>query len=87
MAIFKKQDLRFELEQFKMRAHKLQSLLEGKQPNENIWDHYHVNQTQYLSEFVEIDIEPLEYAIEDFQTSLKKLKNLKNKSAKRLGKT
>lgn len=86
MAIFRKNDIKLEVEQFKFRAKKLDTILNGTKPNQSIYDQYHNNSDQYQKEFIEIDIGQLEYAIEDFLTGIKKLKTLHKKSAKKLGK-
>ena len=84
MAIFNKSSVSKDIEEFRSRSKKLLDVISGKEPNPNIYDKYTENPDQYRSDYLEIDMEELEYAISDFETSLKVLKKLKIKKAKPL---
>ena len=81
MAIFSKNSIARDISEFRSRSDRLLGVIEGKEPNQNIYNRYSESPEQYQSDYVEIDMSELEYAVSDFETALKVLKKLKNKKA------
>lgn len=61
----------------------LLNLLQGAEPNRNIWDQFAISEQDYLSQFTEINPITLVSAIDTLQSTLKQLKKLeRHKEAK-----
>lgn len=82
--IFRKAEIAKHLEEYKVRSGKLLNVLNGEEPDKTHFDKYINNPADFSEEFTNIDIGELDYLIDDFQTSLKKLKKLKSCKAKHL---
>ena len=82
--IFLKSSICRDIEEYKSRTQKLLEILEGGELNNNIYNKYANSPEDFGRDYVEIDIQELEYAISDFETSLKMLKKIKSHKAKPL---
>lgn len=85
MPIIRQEDLRHLKSEFDERCEKLRHVLIGMSPNRNVFDQYSLNPEDFKRDYVELDEKQLTFAIDDFQTCLKKLKQIKKLRAHRLG--
>lgn len=84
MAIFRKADLARHLHELSSRHAALKAAVEGTEPNPNIFEFYAHDPQEYSDSFVEVDITSVDYALQDFRTSLTQLGKLKSLQAKKL---
>ena len=85
MPILRKTDLQTHVYEFDDRCEKLRHALIGESPNSNVYDQYSLNPDDFKRDFVEINLQQIDYSISDLSASLKKLKAINRISAKRLG--
>jgi hypothetical protein len=84
MAVFRKFDLKKHQDEFDQRSAKLRELIAGSQPHRNVYDQFSQSPDDFIRDFVDIDLAKLDYALDDFKTSLKQISNLKRLMAHRL---
>lgn len=53
-------------------------------PNKNVWNNYSFSPSDFDRDYIELDVEKLDFAIEDLQVCLKKLKKTRKLSAPQL---
>lgn len=70
MTIVRKARIAGLLEELDASYQELRSVLEGVEPNRNIYDRYHDNPEQYVAEFTEIDPIKAELAVGRFKLML-----------------
>lgn len=83
MAIIRKQDLTRHIAKLEERYAKLRDALLGSVPNDNVYEQYCNNAEQFRQEFTEIDILDLDYALKDFESATKILREVKKLQAPR----
>ena len=76
MPIIRKSDLQRHIREFDERYKSLKKAIEGSEPNPNIYNQYHDNPEQYKNEFTEVSVHDVQYAVDDFKTVLKVLRNV-----------
>lgn len=77
-----KSDLLFN--KLKERVDKLQKVMEGKKPNENLCDLYALNSSDYERDFTEIDSSELSIAVNDLASVINELKKARTLKADKL---
>lgn len=82
--IFRKSEIQRDIAEYRNRTERLMKVLEGGKLNQNIYNKYAGTTQEFEENYIEIDPQELEYAISDFETSLKMLKKLKSLKAKPL---
>jgi hypothetical protein len=87
MAIFKRNELQRHLDEFTARYEKLKAVAGGSKPNANIYDQYSNDAKQYETDFVEVNLIDLDYALNDFNSAIKTFKSIHKLTAPKLGKT
>jgi len=86
MPIVKKSDLKRHIMELEARYEKLRKAVNGTEPNPNIYNQYHNNPDQYKDEFIEISLDDVHYAVNDFNHVLKKLNNINSMKALKISK-
>ena len=84
MPIVRKSKAQRHLERLEERIEKLKEVLQGKEPNINLWNFYSLNETDYLRDFTEVEQSELSIALGDIENAIKELKKVKTLKAERL---
>ena len=84
MPIVKRSDVDRHLKELRKRVAELEKCLVGEEPNTNLSDHYALNPDDFKRDFVTIDKEGLEYALDDLATVIKVIKRLPKQKAPKL---
>jgi len=77
MTIIKKTTMEIHIQKFEQSYQELRQIINGTDPNPNIYDQYSLNPDDYKRDFMEINPAALTYAINACKSSLACLARLK----------
>ncbi len=70
--------MEIHIEKLDQNYRAIRDILEGAEPNENIYEQYSLNPDDYKRDFVEVNLTRLNYAIDSYKSSLAHLSKLKS---------
>lgn len=73
MPIVRKSKFAHLFSELQKRIDNLKNIMEGKEPNENLWNFYALNEGDYKRDFTEIEQSELLLALGDVDNAIKEL--------------
>jgi len=77
MTTIRKTKMAIHIEKLERNYRELRQILNGDEPNPNIWDQYSLNPDDYKRDFTEINLTELNYAVGSLKSALAELAKLK----------
>ena len=84
MPLAKRSKIKSERATLREYFERLDAVLEGEDPNENLWDHYALNEADFSRDFTHVDEASLVAAADALDAIIKKLKKPAHLKAPRL---
>ena len=77
MPIVRKTKAQQHLQRLEERIEKIKQVLQGQEPNMNLWNLYAFSEDDYKRDFTEIDQSELSLALSDIEGAIRELKKVK----------
>ena len=84
MPIVRKTKAQQHLQRLEERIEKIKQVLQGQEPNMNLWNLYAFSEDDYKRDFTEIDQSELSLALSDIEGAIRELKKVKTLPAQKL---